>query len=87
MNSTVYLCVPCHQVAKASKWDALPPHCPRCKAQMKDMGYRWRAPRKGNKKAWARIQAGDFRWDKKVVQYSHHRWDIIKGAMRRNMGA
>lgn len=54
---------------------------------MKDMGYRWRAPRKGNKKAWARIQAGDFRWDKKVVQYSHHRWDIIKGAMRRNMGA
>ena len=56
-----YLCVSCRWVHKAYGL------CPKCGESMRDMGYRWRAPKRTNLKAWRLIEAGDFMWDKKAI--------------------
>jgi hypothetical protein len=39
---------------------------------MKWMGYRWRAPKQRDEKAWRMIEAGDFLWDKNSL--AKNRW-------------
>lgn len=37
--------------------------CPQCREPMRCMGKRWRAPRRGNDRAWTQIAAGRVFWE------------------------
>lgn len=61
MNKRTHLCAPCRVVDKYLYT------CPRCGGSMLDMGTRWRAPKKSNKRAWARVDKGDYWWDDRAL--------------------
>lgn len=64
----VYLCVTCRVVWKYHPYMGLGSTvCTRCGMRAVDMGFRWRAPKLSNKKAWALIDSGDFLWDKRAI--------------------
>lgn len=49
-----YICVPCRHTAKLRFGG----NCPRCGNELRNMGTRWRPPRRRNDAAWKRIGAG-----------------------------
>lgn len=55
----------CVQDRKVWKGDS---NCPTCGECGKYMGPRWRPPTVDNKKAWKRIERGDYEWDKRAIR-------------------
>ena len=90
-HSDTMLCVKDRQVWKMFTPGLLAPwikanssaNCPTCGGEGKNMGDRWRAPRKSNEAAWKRIEAGDFLWDK-TVKASRHLRTVSTTEARRN---
>lgn len=60
VSNSPYVCVPCRYVAKQTSV------CPHCRGEMIHMSYRWRAPRRTNRRAWALIASGVWLWDRRV---------------------
>ena len=69
MRSTSYVCFDCRRAVKApafgeSDWrrptdhppPAPPPRCPGCAAVMHDLGKRFKAPRKADRKQWEKVR-------------------------------
>lgn len=61
VSNSTYCCAGCRFVAKGMAT------CPQCSNPMMHMGTKWRAPKKNNDKAWARINCGDFWWEKDAI--------------------
>ena len=67
-----YVCIPCRDVRPFSVES-----CIYCKGPVITQSWRWRAPRKTNDKAWKRIEAGDWLWEKPKAKASDRsvHWD------------
>jgi hypothetical protein len=61
MQSCTYVCVPCRLAMKSMSV------CSNCHNPAEFCGYRWRAPKRTNDRAWKMIESGDFMWDKKAI--------------------
>jgi len=63
------VCVPCRLVSVTGRLDSEGfSHCLICDGPVIRVGPRWRAPRKHNKGAWKRVEAGELLWDHKAVE-------------------
>lgn len=66
-TSTRVVCVSCRAVGQGgAAHDA-------CAGPVLTVTARWRAPRRGNDTAWARVAAGELLWDRRAVQRSARR--------------
>lgn len=63
-----YVCVPCRIVSGVA---------PSCGHEAALVGHRWRAPRKGDDRAWRRIAAGDWLWDETSLRRAARRFAFV----------
>jgi hypothetical protein len=71
LQQHTYICIPDRYVSKRDS------PCPHCGEDLLYMGTRWRAPKKGNDRAWKRIEKGDYLWDdtsRLRTKLRRHRW-------------
>lgn len=61
MSKRTTICVPCRNVQRDGQTCAL------CREPLTSMGWRWRAPKKDDDRAWALIAAGVLLWDRKAM--------------------
>jgi tRNA(Ile2) C34 agmatinyltransferase TiaS len=79
-NSRTFLCAPCRRVAKRNWFiSGETPVCPSCREPMRNMGTRWRAPGRLNRRAWAAIDRGEYLWDRKARKQRHRRQQTWRG--------
>src|SRR5215467_3368267 len=69
IQNSPHVCVPCRKVYRQYM-----DRCPQCKGFMAHPGYRWRAPKRINNKAWKLIEKGFWLWDTKIVVGDYSYW-------------
>lgn len=79
-----WVCIPCRETAR--RLIGCPATCPRCSQLMREMYWRWRAPKKSNDKAWAFLALAApgapytaYLWDRAVVQDRSWPYRMVKG--------
>lgn len=80
VSNVTWVCVPCRSTARARGGRHV---CPGCGADMVARPYRWRAPRRDNLRAWARIARGDWWWDDRVNERFPARWLPMGAKLKR----
>jgi hypothetical protein len=73
-----YVCVRDRRVSRAGWGGTGSWMCPVCRQPMQHLGYRWRAPKRDDNAAWARIEAGEWLWDRRAIRRRTFRPDVPK---------
>lgn len=82
------VCIPCRFTAKRRDWGVgvKPYECPHCGEPFRNMGTKWRPPKKNNEIAWKLIAQGNIWWDKGAVEQreakKHRQIDKVAQRMR-----